>query len=96
MMKTVSVSELKAQLSRYLRHVAKGGEVQVVDRGVPIARLTSIAGKPDDDTERRHRLARSGVLRLGNGGIDKILRTRPANLPTSISDALREDREDRI
>ena len=95
MMKTVSVSELKAQLSRYLRHVAKGGEVQVIDRGVPIARLTSIAGKPDDDTERRHRLARSGVLRLGNGGIDKILRSRPAKLPTSISDALREDREDR-
>ena len=47
-MTTVSISELKANLSRYVREVRRGGEVQVLDRGAPVARLvpTSRRGQP--------------------------------------------------
>ena len=38
-MKTASVTELKANLSSYLRMVRRGSEVQILERGVPIARL---------------------------------------------------------
>jgi prevent-host-death family protein len=54
-MTTVSVSELKAHLSRYLREVRRGGEVQVLDRGRPVAGLTGVsdaATSPQD--EHRH------------------------------------------
>lgn len=95
-MKTVSVSELKAKLSRYLRDVSRGSEIQVVDRGVPVARLTGIPSTGGDDDEIRQRLARSGVLRLGSGDIKSILRSRPLTVGTSVKRALTEDREDRV
>ena len=95
-MKTVSVSELKAKLSQYLRDVSRGNEIQVVDRGVPIARLTAIPSTGGDDDEIRQRLARSGVLRLGNGDLVSILSSRPLSLGTSVPGALLDDREDRV
>ncbi|MDD9980998.1 MAG: type II toxin-antitoxin system prevent-host-death family antitoxin [Gammaproteobacteria bacterium] len=36
-MTTASVSDLKANLSRYLREVRRGGEVQILDRGAPVS-----------------------------------------------------------
>ena len=48
MMSTVSISELKANLSRYLREVRRGGEVQVLDRGAPVARLVPAAATDDE------------------------------------------------
>jgi antitoxin (DNA-binding transcriptional repressor) of toxin-antitoxin stability system len=91
------VSELKAHLSRYLREVRRGGEVQILDRGVPVARLTAMgaaaAGRED---ERRTRLVRAGVLSPGSGDASNILDTAPLRLPTSLSDALEEDRADRL
>lgn len=39
----VGVRELHDQLSRYVRHVAAGGEVVVTMRGRPVARLSGIA-----------------------------------------------------
>jgi prevent-host-death family protein len=38
-MKTVGVADLKAKLSEYLRIARKGGEVTVMDRDQPIARI---------------------------------------------------------
>ena len=40
-MKRVGVAELKNQLSRYLREVEAGYDVEVTDRGRPIGRLTA-------------------------------------------------------
>jgi prevent-host-death family protein len=40
-MKRVGVAELKNQLSRYLREVEAGYEVEVTDRGRPVGRLVS-------------------------------------------------------
>ncbi|HEY7514112.1 MAG TPA: type II toxin-antitoxin system prevent-host-death family antitoxin, partial [Vicinamibacteria bacterium] len=45
-MTRVSVTDLKAHLSRYLREVRRGGEVQILERGVPVARLTALPAAP--------------------------------------------------
>ena len=89
-----SISELKANLSRYLREVRRGGEVQVLERGVPIARLVPPAENDEDGA--RERLVGAGLLRPGEGRAGAILDEAPLVLPVSISGALAEDREDRI
>jgi len=96
-MKTVSVSDLKAHLSRYLREVRRGGEVQILDRGVPVARLTGLApGDGEADDERRERLIRAGILRPGSGDASALLRKQPLDLPVNLRDAVDADREDRL
>jgi prevent-host-death family protein len=95
-MKTVSVSELKAHLSKFLREVRRGGEVQILDRGVPVARLVPIEAQPGrSDEEPRRRLIQSGVLRPGSGRTSAILEKEPLELPVSLLGALAEEREDR-
>lgn len=95
-MTTVSVSELKAHLSRYLREVRRGGEVQVLDRGRPVARLTGISdamtSTPD---EHRERLIQAGILRPGTAEAASVLDQAPLELPSDIRRAVDEDRDDR-
>ena len=77
-MTRVSVSELKAQLSKYLREVRRGGEVQILDRGVPVAMIVAIPairGKADDDAAAI-RLIGEGVLRAGTGDARAMLASR--------------------
>ena len=95
-MANVSISELKANLSRYLREVRRGGEVQVLDRGRPIARLSKIDSGSGRDDHHRARLAAAGVLRPGEGNASAILSRQPLALPTSILAALAEERADRL
>jgi prevent-host-death family protein len=96
-MKTVSVSELKAHLSKYLREVKRGGEVQVLERGVPVARLVRVQGARRSDPARRERLVRSGILRPGAGNAGQFLRKAPLSLPgANLSAALEEERGDRV
>lgn len=92
----VSVTDLKAKLSRYLREVHRGGEVEILDRGVPIARLVAVAPAESSGGERRARLVRSGVLRQGTAGIPEIVGQPPLELSTSILEALEEERADRV
>ncbi|HVR44385.1 MAG TPA: type II toxin-antitoxin system prevent-host-death family antitoxin [Thermoanaerobaculia bacterium] len=93
-MTRVSVSRLKANLSRYLREVRRGGEVEILDRGVPVARLTALPAA-EAGSERRQRLSRAGILRQGGGNAASILEQEPLELPTSILAALEEERADR-
>lgn len=93
-MSTVSISELKANLSRYLREVRRGGEVQVLDRGAPVARLVPAAA--GDDQGVRERLIGTGLLRPGKGGAASVLDEPPLALGVSVSQALSEDRTDRL
>lgn len=93
-MSTASVSELKANLSRYLREVRRGGEVEVLDRGAPVARLIPPAA--GDDQGIRERLIGDGLLRPGRGNAAAILESPPLTLPVSLSEALAEDRTDRL
>ncbi len=95
-MSRASVSELKAELSRYLREVRRGGEVEILDRGVPVARLVSAAPDQEAVERRRSRLIRSGVLRQGTGGMLGILDEEPLEVSTSLLEALQEDRADRV
>ena len=96
-MKTVSVSELKASLSKYLRIVRRGGEVQILERGVPIARIVAIApsATSGDDQARLERLASAGALRRGSGDARWILAEPPISAPgANLSQALQDDREE--
>ncbi len=44
-MKTISVSQLKAHLSRELRKVEKGNSILITDHDHPVAILTSVKEK---------------------------------------------------
>ena len=92
-MSSVSVSDLKANLSRHLREVRRGGEIQILDRGKPVARLVPPAITGDG---HRERLISTGFLRPGQGDSAAILDEAPPMLQTSISEALDEDRADRL
>jgi len=93
-MSTISVSELRTNLRRYLREARLGGEIEVLERGTPVARL--VPPTHSDEMEVRERLIAKGVLRPGNGSAAAILEKPPLELPVSILDALSEDRSDRL
>jgi prevent-host-death family protein len=96
-MKSVSITELKAHLSKYVRVVVRGGEVQVLERGVPVARLVAVRGASEGEDERFERLVRAGLVRRGTGGLGWLLeRDLPTTRGASVSAALDTDREDRF
>jgi prevent-host-death family protein len=96
-MKTASVTELKANLSRYLGMVRRGSEVEILERGVPIARLVGLRGAaPGADKQRIERLAKAGILRRGTGDLRWLLEETPLAVKgAELSRALDEDRGDR-
>ena len=96
-MSRVSVSELKARLSHYLREISRGGEVEILDRGVPVARLAGLGDRKDTGGDaRRERLIRAGVLRQRELPATGILEQAPLTISTSILEALEEERSDRL
>jgi len=95
-MKRANIGELRNNLSRYLEHVRGGGEVVVLDRDRPIARITAVtAGRQLDDTGRMARLERRGLVRAGKGRLPAWLgRRRPPRLRGSVlRDLLAERKE---
>lgn len=68
MVKTASVSELKARLSAFLDIVRQGDEVLVTDRGRPIARLGPVTAEQAEEG-RRELLLRTGRLRSPREGL---------------------------
>ena len=64
----------------------------MTDRGTPVARLVPPA-EPED--EHLSRLIKLGVLRAGQGDAAAVLDEPPLQIPTSLTDALAEEREDR-
>jgi prevent-host-death family protein len=95
-MRTVNISDLKAQLSAHIQLVRDGEEVLVCDRNKPVARI--VPCRFDDRSGQEQRLAARGVL-------TPPLKKRPASgswpePPGHVSDkvmeqALREERENR-
>jgi prevent-host-death family protein len=81
-MKRVGVAELKNNLSRHLRAVEAGEEIEVTDHDRPVARLIPI--------EPKARLEVRPPLRPFSEIRDKVY--RPANWPRSSLDLLLEDR----
>ncbi|MBN1610225.1 MAG: type II toxin-antitoxin system prevent-host-death family antitoxin [Polyangiaceae bacterium] len=97
-MKTASVTELKARLSHFVRMARRGTEVEILERGVPVARLVGLprasAGR---DRERIERLSRAGVLRRGRGDVRWLLSEPPiAQRGVELARAVDEDRGDRV
>ena len=93
-MKVVSVSELQSNLTRYVREVQRGGEVEVQDGGAVVARLVPPSAQCED--RARQRLVRNGFLKPGSGTSSAILEEPPLEVPASISDALKDDRDERL
>lgn len=66
-MKSVSITELKAQLSRYIDRVQRGQEILVTERGQVVARILPASPAPDENWIEA--LSRAGVLRPGRPGL---------------------------
>jgi prevent-host-death family protein len=94
MIRTTSVSELKARLSAFLDIVRQGNEVLVTDRGRPIARLAPVTGMQQEEG-RRELLLRTGRLRAPQGSLPKDFwtRARPADRESRALSALLAERE---
>jgi prevent-host-death family protein len=81
-MKRVRIAELKSQLSRHLRAVERGEEIEVTDRDRPIARIVPATARqaPEIDeaeipVERlRHRRARPARWRVSS--VELLLQDR--------------------
>lgn len=65
-MKRAAVSTLKATLSACLAKVKAGGEVLVIERGKPIAKLVPLS-KVNRENDTLRDLARAGLIRVGTG-----------------------------
>lgn len=87
------MTDLKNRLSHYLRLVARGESVTILDRGRPVARLTRIEA---DDAELEALMA-AGLARPPLATLPKNFLTRHLPRPrASVQRALIEDREDRF
>lgn len=81
------ISQVKAELSKFIRLVIKGEEVVITDRDHPVAKL--VAFSSDSKLE----------IRAGETDLKKILTIadkRAFDQTTDILDLLTEDREDRL
>ncbi len=85
-MKRVKIAELKDRLSRHLRAVERGAEIEVTDRDRPIARLVPV---PRQAPEVRIVPAKRPFAAV------RDRRCRPARWPVSAADLLLEDRRKR-
>jgi prevent-host-death family protein len=84
-MKRVKIAELKSQLSRHLRAVERGAEIEITDRDRPIARLVPV-GTPHGAVLQP---AKVSIASLRNR------RHKPARWPKSSLELLLEDRRRR-
>ena len=71
-MKTVNISDLKAQLSAHIQLVRDGEEVLVCERNKPVARIIPV--RLQDRSEQEKRLVARGVL-------VPPLKKRPGSVP---------------
>ena len=94
-MKTVNISDLKAQLSSHIQFVRDGEEVLVCDRNRPVAKIVPV--RSEDQSGQEERLYARGVL------APPLRKRRSGSLPEppgNVSDEVmgrlwREEREGR-
>ena len=90
-MEHATISELKNQLSAYLKKVIAGSSVLILDRNRPIAKIERVDSNDHPDG-RLERLARAGLLRRGSGKLDVQSLLPPAGASANVVDALLEER----
>lgn len=92
-MPSAAITDVKNRLSHYLRLVARGETVTVLDRGKPVARIVGVV----EVDEHLQRLAAEGVADLPTRKLPADFWTRP--LPKSsrsVVQALLEEREESL
>ena len=89
-MQSITVTEFKAHLSRYLRRASRGEKITVRDRDEPIAELGPTGSHPASE---RDRLVRDGRLRRGTQDWG-ALKISPIERRVDIQSSLRAVRED--
>lgn len=93
-MPSVPITELKANLAKYVRMARRGVEVQVLERGVPVARLVGVYKGVGDEALAVERLVSAGVVRSGSGGMRALLERR-IRASADLTGAIAEERTDR-
>ena len=92
--KSVGSRELKTRLGSYLRQVQKGTTLIVTERGRPVAELRPLSISGSGEDARLKELVEVGVLTREN---EEPLETFEAiRTDNSLSQAIIEDREDRV
>ena len=95
-MKRTSITDAKNGLSALIDRVRHGESIIIEDRGVPVARLESVAAPGRRDVEgRAARLQRQGVLRPPLSSTPKRVLTTPPPTPrrgARLSDAVIAER----
>lgn len=89
----VKIADLKNNLSRHIAHVRQGGQITVLDRETPVARIvpftpgepTGQRGEEPAVAERMADLARQGVLTLGDAAaaVEWLEAHAPVRLPAA-------------
>ncbi len=78
----VKIAEAKAQLSKHVAYVRRGGRVRIFDRDVAVADLVPIASGTEgsDDAGLLGEMERRGVIRRGSGRAlpDELFERGPA------------------
>jgi prevent-host-death family protein len=93
--RTVGARELKTRLGTYLRQVRRGATLVVTERGEPVAELRPLPVGGDEVERRLQELAVLGILAREKDGPLPAFRAIPGR-GAPASDAIREDREDRL
>ncbi len=93
--RNVGARELKTRLGTYLRQVRRGATLVVTERGEPVAELRPIPTGEGDLEKRLHELAALGILAREKSGPLPPFAAIPSR-GGLLSDAVREDREDRF
>lgn len=95
-MRSVNISDLKAQLSAHIQLVLEGEEVLVCDRNKPVARIVPI--RLEDRSEQEQRLVARGVLMppLKKRPVSRSWPEPPGNVSDEVTEqAWREERASR-
>ena len=95
-MRTVNISDLKAQLSAHIQLVRDGEEVLVCDRNKPVARI--VPCRLEGYSEQEQRLVARGVLTppLNKRPASVSWPEPPGNVPDKVMEQVwREERESR-
>jgi prevent-host-death family protein len=95
-MEKATVSQLKNELSAYLRKVRAGATVLVYDRDVPIARLVPLEPRltGSDLEDRLARLEAKGLIRRGRGGAVELPPPLPDGEGAGLVEALLAERDE--
>ncbi len=91
--RSVSIADLRNNLTTYIGRVRRGDEILVRDRNVPVAKIVPLGDTADVDAEEAA-LAAEGKLRLSQGPLPASFWKRRAPRVAS-ADVLRAVRADR-